>query len=186
MIEHLIAGSAAAFSAGNLLALSFGTLVGIVVGILPGLGPMVGMVVLLPFSFAFTPDVALSLLLGVFCGGYFGGAVPAVLLRTPGVPSSIVTSFDGYPLTQQGQAQKALSATLLGSFGGGVISVIILIFLAPLLAHVAASFGPPEYLTVAVFGVTLVVIAFREQLSRGIILLSLGFFFPPWVSTVPP
>lgn len=177
MIEHLIAGSAAAFSTGNLLALSFGTLVGIVVGILPGLGPMVGMVVLLPFSFAFTPDVALSLLLGVFCGGYFGGAVPAVLLRTPGVPSSIVTSFDGYPLTQQGQAQKALSATLLGSFGGGVISVIILIFLAPLLAHVAASFGPPEYFTVAVFGVTLVVIAFREQLSRGIILLSLGFFF---------
>ncbi|MCG8638936.1 MAG: tripartite tricarboxylate transporter permease [Desulfobacterales bacterium] len=177
MIEHLIAGSAAAFSAGNLLALSFGTLVGIVVGILPGLGPMVGMVVLLPFSFAFTPDVALSLLLGVFCGGYFGGAVPAVLLRTPGVPSSIVTSFDGYPLTQQGQAQKALSATLLGSFGGGVISVVILIFLAPLLAHVAASFGPPEYFTVAVFGVTLVVIAFREQLSRGIILLSLGFFF---------
>lgn len=177
MIEHFLAGSAAAFSAANLCALFVGTLVGIIVGILPGLGPMVGMVVLLPFSFAFSPDVALSLLLGVFCGGYFGGAVPAVLLRTPGVPSSLVTSFDGYPLTQKGQAQKALSAALLGSFGGGVISVVILIFLAPVLAHVAASFGPPEYLVVAVFGVILVVMAFREQLGRGIILLSLGFFF---------
>lgn len=180
MIDILLAGWAAAISPANITALVCGTLVGIIVGILPGLGPMVGMVVLLPFSFAFSPDVALSLLLGVFCGGYFGGAVPAVLLRTPGVPSSLVTSFDGYPLTQQGKAQTALSAALLGSFGGGVISVIILIFLAPLLAHVAASFGPPEYFTVAVFGVTLVVIAFRDQLGRGLMLLGLGF----WFSTV--
>ncbi|MCP4022852.1 MAG: hypothetical protein GY729_13505, partial [Desulfobacteraceae bacterium] len=180
MIEHLLAGFWAAFSIANLIALFFGTFVGIVVGILPGLGPMVGMVVLLPFSFAFTPDVALSLLLGVFCGGYFGGAVPAVLLRTPGVPSSLVTSFDGYPLTQKGEAQTALSAALLGSFGGGMISVMILMFLAPVLAHVAASFGPPEYFTVALFGVILVAMAFKEQLGRGIILLGLGF----WFSTV--
>ncbi len=180
MFEHLHAGLLAAVSMSNLIALFFGTFVGIVVGILPGLGPMVGMVVLLPFSFAFSPDVALSLLLGVFCGGYFGGAVPAVLLRTPGVPSSLVTSFDGYPLTQKGEAQTALSAALLGSFGGGVISVVILIFLAPALAHVAASFGPPEYFAVAVFGVVLVVMAFREQFARGIMLLGLGF----WFSTV--
>jgi putative tricarboxylic transport membrane protein len=180
MFEHMMDGFYAAFSLGNLAALVFGSFVGVVVGILPGLGPMVGMVVLLPFTFSFTPDIALSLLLGVFCGGYFGGAIPAVLLRTPGVPSSIVTSFDGYPLTQQGQAQTALSAALLGSFGGGVISVLILMFLAPALAHVAASFGPPEYFTVALFGVVLVVMAFRSQLGRGIMLLGLGF----WFSTV--
>ena len=144
MLEHLIAGFYAAFSGANLAALLSGTVVGLVVGILPGLGPMVGMVVLLPFTFTFSPDVALSLLLGVFCGGYYGGAVPAILMRTPGVPSSLITSFDGYPLTQKGEAQTALSAALLGSFGGGVISVFILVFLAPILAHVAASFGPPE------------------------------------------
>jgi putative tricarboxylic transport membrane protein len=177
MFEHLYAGFLAATSLGNFIALLFGSFVGIVVGILPGLGPMVGMVVLLPISFTFPPDVALSLLLGVFCGGYFGGAVPAVLLRTPGVPSSIVTCFDGYPLTQRGEAQTALSAALLGSFGGGIISVIILIFLAPVLAHVAASFGPPEYLTVAVFGVVLVIMAFRDKLSQGLILMGLGFWF---------
>jgi len=180
MFENLVAGFWAATSLANLVALFSGTFVGIVVGILPGLGPMVGMVVLLPFSFAFAPDVALSLLLGVFCGGYYGGGIPAILLRTPGVPSSLVTSFDGYPMTQRGEAQTALSAALLGSFGGGIISVLILIFLAPVLAHVAASFGPPEYFSVAVFGVVLVVMAFRGQLGRGIMLLGIGF----WFSTV--
>lgn len=177
MWDNIIQGAVAALTLANLGALVFGTLVGIIVGILPGIGPMVGMVVLLPFTFSFTPDVALSLLLGVFCGGYFGGAVPAILMRTPGVPSSLVTSFDGFPLTQQGQAQKALSAALLGSFGGGVISVVILVFLAPLLAHVAASFGPPEYFMAGLFGVTLVVISNRNQLSRGLLLLGLGLLF---------
>ncbi|THB81355.1 MAG: hypothetical protein D3926_02485 [Desulfobacteraceae bacterium] len=177
MLEHFLAGLSATFSLANFAALFFGSIVGIVVGILPGLGPMVGMVVLLPVSFNFSPDVALSLLLGVFCGGYFGGAIPAVLLRTPGVPSSLITSFDGYPLTQKGEAQTALSASLLGSFGGGIISVIILIFLAPVLARVAASFGPPEYFMVAVFGVVLVVMAFRQRLSKALILLGLGFWF---------
>jgi putative tricarboxylic transport membrane protein len=180
MVEHLIAGAAATLTPANLGALVGGTLIGIIMGILPGIGPMVGMVVLLPFTFALTPDVALSLLLGVFCGGYFGGAIPAILMRTPGVPSSLITSFDGFPLTQRGEAQMALSAALLGSFGGGVISVVILMFLAPILAHVAASFGPPEYFSAGLFGVVLVVMAYRRQLGRGLMLLGLGL----WFSTV--
>jgi len=180
MGEHVIQGIQAALTLSNLGALVAGTFVGIVVGILPGVGPMVGMVVLLPFTFAFSPDVALSLLLGVFCGGYFGGAVPAILMRTPGVPSSLITSFDGFPLTQKGEAQTALSAALLGSFGGGIISVVILIFLAPALANVAASFGPPEYFSAGLLGVVLVVMAYRKQLARGLLLLGLGL----WFSTV--
>ncbi len=180
MWHNLAVGIAAAMTLANLASLTFGTLVGIVVGILPGIGPMVGMVVLLPFTFSLAPDVALSMLLGVFCGGYFGGAVPAILMRTPGVPSSLVTSFDGFPLTQRGEAQTALSAALLGSFGGGIISVVILVFLAPLLAHVAASFGSPEYFAAALFGVTLVVMANRDMLMQGILLLGLGL----WFSTV--
>jgi putative tricarboxylic transport membrane protein len=180
VFEHIISGVQASLHLGNLGALAFGTLVGIVVGIIPGTGPMVGMVVLLPFTFAFSPDKALSLLLGIFCGGYYGGAIPAILMRTPGVPSSIVTSFDGFPLTQRGEAQRGLSAALMGSFAGGMISVFILICLAPLLAHVAASFGPPEYFSAALFGVVLVVMAYREHLSRGLLLLGLGL----WLSTV--
>ena len=177
MWHNLISGAVAALTLANIGILVFGTFVGIVVGILPGIGPMVGMVVLLPFTFAMPPDVALSMLLGVFCGGYFGGAVPAILMRTPGVPSSLITSFDGFPLTQKGEAQTALSAALFGSFGGGIISVVILVFLAPLLAHVAANFGPPEYFAAGLFGVTLVVMANRDQLMRGILLLGLGLWF---------
>ncbi len=180
MFEHFTEALSLALSLKNLLALSAGSVVGIIVGILPGLGPMVGMVVLLPMTFAMPPDLALSLLLGVFCGGYFGGGIPAVLIRTPGVPSSFFTSLDGYPLTQKGEAQTGLSAALVGSFSGGIISVIILIFLAPMLARVAASFGPPEYFAAAFFGVTLVVMAYREQLARGLILLGIGL----WMSTV--
>lgn len=164
-------------AAGNLLSLAFGTLAGLVTGILPGMGPMVGMVVLLPFTFHMPSDLALSLLLGVFCGGYFGGGVPAVLMRIPGVPSSVFTTFDGYPLTKKGEAQLGLSAILVGSFGGGVISVVILMFLAPLLAHLAAQFGPPEYFSAALFGVVLVVMAFRARLSQALILLGLGMWF---------
>jgi len=102
--DNLISGAVAALTLTNIGILIFGTFMGIVVGVLPGIGPMVGMVVLLPFTFAMAPDVALSMLLGVFCGGYYGGAVPAILMRTPGVPSSLITSFDGFPLTQKGQA----------------------------------------------------------------------------------
>ena len=180
MLDHLLTGIHAAVSLANLGALVFGTFVGIVVGIIPGIGPMVGMVVLLPFTFSLSPETALSLLLGIFCGGYYGGAIPAILMRTPGVPSSIVTSFDGFPLTQRGEAQRALSAALIGSFAGGTISVFILVFLAPLLAHVAASFGPPEYFTAAFFAVVLVVMAYRQRLSQGLLLLGLGL----WLSTV--
>ncbi len=180
MLDEVWLGLQAAFAPSNFVALTFGSLVGILVGIVPGIGPMVGMVVLLPFTFALPPDVALSLLLGVFCGGYYGGAVPAILVRTPGVPSSLFTSFDGFPLTRRGEAQLALSAALLGSFGGGIISVVILTFLAPALAHIAASFGPPEYFSAGLFGVVLVVMAYRNQLRQGVLLLGLGF----WLSTV--
>ena len=179
-MDFVFQGFVAAFSLANIAALVAGSTVGIIVGVLPGLGPMVGMVVLLPFTFSLSPSVALSLLLGVFCGGYFGGAVPAILLRTPGVPSSIVTSFDGFPLTERGEAQTALSAALVGSLGGGLVSVVVLVLLAPVLSHVAASFGPPEYFAAAFFGVVLVIVAFRNQLGRGVLLLGLGL----WLSTV--
>lgn len=179
-MEMIALGFATAFSPANLLALFAGSVLGIFVGVLPGLGPMVGMVVLLPFTFGLEPSVALSLLLGVFCGGYFGGSVPAILLRTPGVPSSIVTSFDGYPLTEKGQAQTALSSALVGSLAGGVISVVLLMALAPMLARVARSFGPPEYLLAALLGLALVIVASRGRVAQATILTGIGM----WLATV--
>ncbi len=180
MFEFMPEALTAAFSLANMLALISGTFLGIVVGIMPGIGPMVGMVVILPFTFSLAPNIALSLLLGVYCGGYFGGAVPAILMRTPGVPSSLITSFDGFPLTQQGKAQTALSAALVGSFGGGIISIIILFLLARLLAQAATKFGSPEYFAVGFAGVVLVVMSSRKHITRGVLLLCLGL----WLSCV--
>jgi len=166
MIEPsaFILGLKQALGFANIIALISGTIIGIIVGILPGMGPMVGMVILLPFSYYLPPTVALSLLLGIYCGGYFGGGIPAVLIRTPGVPSSIMTSLDGYPLTKKGEGQLALSATVVGSFSGGIISVLILILLAPLMARVAVNFGPAEYFMVAVFGLVVLVIGYLERI----------------------
>ena len=180
MLETINQALLHTFALGNILALSFGTIMGITVGIIPGIGPMVGMVILLPFTFSLSPSIALSLLLGVFCGGYFGGGIPAVLMRTPGTPSSLVTSFDGYPLTQRGESQLALSAAIVGSFSGGIISVFILILMAPALSRIAASFGSPEYTMVAVFGLVIVIMAYRKHMAQGFLLTALGL----WFSTV--
>jgi putative tricarboxylic transport membrane protein len=164
----------------NLVALSAGGIMGIIVGIIPGIGPMVGMVIILPFTYSLPPNLALSVLLGIFCGGYFGGGIPAILLRTPGVPSSMITSLDGYPLTQQGDAQLALSAAIVGSFAGGLISVILLMLMAPALSKVATSFSSPEYCMIAVFGLVVVLVMNRKQIARGALLTALGL----WFSTV--
>ncbi len=101
-------------------------------------------------------------------------------MRTPGVPSSLVTSFDGFPLTQRGESQLALSGVIVASFCGGIISVLFLIFLAPLLAEIAQKFAPEEYFMASLFGIVLVVMANRKQLAKSLILLALGL----WVSTV--
>lgn len=164
----------------NLAALSSGGIMGIIVGIVPGIGPMVGMVIILPFTYSLPPNIALSVLLGIFCGGYFGGGIPAILLRTPGVPSSMITSLDGYPLTQQGEAQLALSAAVVGSFAGGLISVIVLMLMAPALSKVATSFTSPEYCMIAVLGLVVVLVMNRKQIARGALLTALGL----WFSTV--
>lgn len=182
MIEPsaFIMGLKQALGFANIVALISGTIIGIIVGILPGMGPMVGMVIMLPFSYYLPPTVALSLLLGIYCGGYFGGGIPAVLIRTPGVPSSIMTSLDGYPLTKKGEGQLALSATVVGSFSGGIISVLILILLAPIMARVAVNFGPAEYFMVAIFGLVVMVMAHLDRIFQAILLTCLGL----WFSTV--
>ncbi|MEM3112507.1 MAG: tripartite tricarboxylate transporter permease [Candidatus Anstonellales archaeon] len=177
MFETFLQALTRAFSPANLAALLFGSTIGNVVGIIPGIGPMVGMVILLPFTYYLPPDIALSILLGVFCGGYFGGPIPSVLIRTPGTPSNIFATLDGFPLTQKGEAQLALSAAIVGSLAGGIISVFMLMLMAPALAKVAKSFGSPEFFMVAVFGLTISVMVHRKQLRRAILLMALGLWF---------
>lgn len=180
MLNIILEGLANTLSLPNFLGICFGTVAGLIVGIIPGIGPMVGMVVLLPFTYSLPPDVAMSLLLGVYCGGFFGGGIPAVLMRTPGVPSSIMTSIDGFELTRKGEAQLALSASIVASFVGGFISVIALMILAPSLALIAKSFSSPEYFMIALFGLLVVIIMNKDRFFLAVILTALGL----WFSTV--
>jgi len=111
-----------------------GVALGLVVGALPGLSVAMGVAIMLPFTYGMEPLHGLLLLSGVFFGGVYGGSITAILLRIPGTPAAAATALDGYAMTRQGRAGQALGVATVSSFTGGVISVLVLIFLAPLLA----------------------------------------------------
>lgn len=146
---------------------------GIIVGAIPGLSGSTGIILMLPFLIYIEPSSALIMMSGLFCGSMFGGSIAAVLISTPGTPSAAATLLDGYPLTQKGQAGKALGVALVASTAGGIISTLCLIFLAPQLAKIALKFGPSEYFALMIFGLTIMASVSSSSLTKG--LLS-GFF----------
>ena len=156
-----------------LLALAAGALIGILIGAVPGLEPAGAMAILLPFTFAMPPLAGVTLLLGTYGGAWYGGAIPAILLRVPGTPVNVLTTYDGYPMAQKGLAHRALSLAYSSSFIGGTVSIIALIALAPYLAKAAEHFGAPEYAMVALVAIVSVVLAHQKQGLAAV--MSLGF-----------
>ncbi|WP_163266545.1 tripartite tricarboxylate transporter permease [Chelativorans alearense] len=157
-------------------ALVIGSLGGVLIGAIPGVGPAIAIAILLPVTFALEPIVGLTLLLGIYGSAMFGGAIPAVLINTPGTPVNALTTYDGYPLTCKGEGARALSLAYGASFCGGVFSVICLMALAPFLAKVAPLFGSREIFLACLLGMILVVIAHRGQNMAAGALLSFGIF----------
>lgn len=115
----------------NFLMMAAGVVIGLVFGAIPGLTYMTGILLVLPLTYSMDTVSALSILLGIYCGGMTGGSVSAILLGIPGTPSAAATVLDGYPLAQKGKAQKALGMALAASVLGGLISLLILILVAP-------------------------------------------------------
>lgn len=151
------------------LAIAFaGVLAGILIGAMPGLTATMAVAVLVPFTFGMDPGVALIALGAIYTGAIYGGAYAAILLKTPGTPSSIATTFDGYPMAKRGDGDLALTIACLASVVGGLIGTAFLLALAPPLAVVALNFGPVEYFWLAIFGLTLI-----ASLSEGSLLKSL-------------
>lgn len=146
-----------------------GTFMGLVFGSLPGLTATMGIALLVPITYTFPTVHALGMMLGVYVGGIAGGAVAAVLLNIPGTPSAVVTTIDGYPMAQQGRAAKALGWAATASFFGGFISWLILATVAPQVAKVALSFGPPEYAALALFGLMIIASVSGKSLVKGAI-----------------
>lgn len=139
-----------------LLFIILGVITGILTGAMPGLSPSMGVALLVPFTYSMSPSLALILLVSIYIAANYGGSITAVTINAPGTPASVVTSFDGYPLTQQNKPGMALGTSLVSSTIGGSIGTIILILFSVQLAKVAVKFHPAEYFALAVFGLTTV------------------------------
>jgi len=139
-----------------IVAIVVGVILGILAGAMPGLSPSMGVALLVPFTYSLSPQVALILLVSIYIAANYGGSITAVTINTPGTPSAVVTSFDGYPLTLQGKAGIGLGTSLVSSTVGGIIGTIILIFFSVPLARLAVRLHPAEYFALAVFGLTTV------------------------------
>jgi len=174
MFEYLLAGFANVFEPWNFLLMVFGTVVGVIIGCLPGLSGSMGIILLLPLTYTLEKSAALVMLCGIFCGSMFGGSVSAILLRTPGTPSATATLLDGYPLAQQGKAGKAIGVAAVGSFIGGIVSTICLIFIAPQLAKVALKFHSADYFALALFGISIMASAAGKNVLKGLIAGAVG------------
>ena len=151
-----------------------GVAAGIVIGALPGLSATMAVAVLVPFTFALEPASGLIVLGAIYTGAIYGGSYSAILVNTPGTPSAIATTFDGFPMAKRGDGALAVTLATLASVIGGVVGALFLMFLAPPLASVALAFGPPEYFWLAVFGLTLVSALSVGNLLKGLIGACLG------------
>ena len=140
------------------------------------MGPAVAIAILLPATFSLEPIVGLTMLLGIYGASMYGGAIPAILINTPGTPVNALTTYDGYALTKQGQARRALSLAYSASFFGGMLSVICLILLSPFIAKVAPYFGSRDIFMAALLGIVLVILAHRKQTFVTGMLVFLAIF----------
>ncbi|WP_248925837.1 tripartite tricarboxylate transporter permease [Paenibacillus hamazuiensis] len=167
-------GFATALSGWNLLYCLIGVSIGMLVGVLPGLGPTTGVAVLLPITFGMEPVSAIIMLCGIYYGAMYGGTITSVLINTPGEAASVVTCLDGNPLAKQGRAGAALGIAGLGSFIGGTVSILGLVFIGPPLAEWALRFGPPEFFALMVLGLSSVIGLMGKSIVRGLLSALLG------------
>lgn len=160
----------------NFAAVVIGVIAGIVVGAMPGLSATMAISVLVPFTFGLEPLVALGLMAGIYNGAMYGGAIPAVLLRIPGTPAAVATTFDGYPMAQKGEGGFALQVAVVSSAFGGIASAFALMLLAPPLSKVTLLFGPSEVFWVAVFGLASIIFLLGGNAVKGLISACFGVF----------
>ncbi|MFI3207506.1 MAG: tripartite tricarboxylate transporter permease [Eubacteriales bacterium] len=164
----------------NLLMMNAGVFAGIIIGAMPGLSVVLAISLLLPLTFGMESIPGMFLLLGAYCGGTYGGSITAILIKTPGAPPSAATVMDGYPMAKNGRAGDALKIALVGSTIGGVVSCLVLMFLAAPVASMALKFGPTEYFSLCVFGLAIIASISADNLSKGLVAAGIGLL----ISTV--
>jgi len=174
-INNLFNGFAVAMTLPNIAYMLIGITLGVLIGVLPGLGGANGIAILLPLTFSMNPTSAIIMLSCIYWGALFGGAITSILFNIPGEPWSVATTFDGYPMAQQGKAAQALTAAFTSSFIGAFFAVALITFLAPVLAKFALNFGPAEYFAVQLLTFCSFVGMSKEPPAKVIAAMMLGF-----------
>jgi putative tricarboxylic transport membrane protein len=139
----------------TLIIVLIASVIGIILGAIPGLSGGLGVALLLPLSFGMDPHVGLAMLIAIWVGGTSGAMIGSILLGIPGSPSAIATTFDGYPMTRNGEAVRALGAAIVASFIGTFFSIVIAMFLSRILADLALKLGPWEYFSLGFCAISL-------------------------------
>jgi putative tricarboxylic transport membrane protein len=174
-IGNLMHGFSVALTLPNVGFMFIGITLGVLIGVLPGLGGANGIAILLPLTFSMNPTSAIIMLSCIYWGALFGGAITSILFNIPGEPWSVATTFDGYPMAQQGRAAQALTAAFTSSFVGALFAVVLITFLAPLLAKFALKFGPAEFFAVQLLTFCSFVGMSKEPPAKVIAAMMLGF-----------
>ena len=174
-ILDLAQGFSVALTLPNIGFMLIGIVLGVLIGVLPGLGGANGVAILLPLTFSMNPTSAIIMLSCIYWGALFGGAITSILFNIPGEPWSVATTFDGFPMAQQGKAAQALTAAFTSSFVGALFAVLLITFLAPLLAKFALKFGPPEFFAVQLLTFCSFVGMSKEPPAKTIAAMMLGF-----------
>jgi putative tricarboxylic transport membrane protein len=174
IIENVIVAFGAVFAIKNLLLMTLGVTAGLIAGSIPGFTITMAVVLTLPFTFGLSAIEGLATMIGVFVGGLSGGLMSGMLTGIPGTPSSVATTFDGFPLARKGQPGLALGLGVWSSFFGGILSAVILVTLAPQLARIGLEFGPWDYFSLVLFALTITASLAGDNLLKGIIAGILG------------
>jgi putative tricarboxylic transport membrane protein len=177
VLQHLFSGFTVALQLHNLFFCFLGVLLGTVVGMLPGIGPIGTMSILLPITFHMSPVSSIIMLAGIYYGAMYGGTITSVLVNIPGEAASVVTCLDGYQMARQGRAGPALGIAAMGSFIAGTLGLVGLMFFAEPLSELGLKFGPPEYFSAVLLGLTLVIYLTHGSALKGFIMMILGLIF---------
>lgn len=165
----LLQGFSMMFSFGHIMSIVIGVLIGIIFGAIPGLSGNIAIILFIPITLQMDSISGMLLLLSIFCGATYGGSITAILLGTPGTNSSAATVLDGYPLTKKGMAKKALDIALYASTIGGVLSGVFLLTGAPAVAAVTLKFGPAEFFTISLFGLSVIASVSGKSFLKGLL-----------------
>jgi putative tricarboxylic transport membrane protein len=174
ILEYVGIGFSVALQPVNLFYCFLGVFIGTLIGVLPGIGPVGAMSLLLPVTFKSSPEAGIIMLAGIYYGSMYGGSTTSILINIPGEAASVVTCLDGYQMALKGRAGPALGISAFGSFIAGTLSIFGLMFLAPPLSRLALQFGPAEYFTLMILGLSILIYLAHGSMIKALLIASFG------------